>query len=48
MVVGNDAFIQSVRRALKGRPHCVLNMVEAYDAFIQDVRRALEGRPLCV
>jgi hypothetical protein len=48
MVEGNDAFIQNVRRVLKGRPHCVRHMVEGNDAFIQNVRRALEGRLLCV
>jgi hypothetical protein len=34
MVEGNGAFIQTVRRALVGRPHCVWNMVEGNDAFI--------------
>jgi uncharacterized membrane protein len=48
MVVENDAFTLDVKRALKGRPICVLNTVEGNDAFTLDVRRAVLGRPLCV
>jgi hypothetical protein len=48
MVEGNDAFTLDARRALLGRPHCVLNMVEGNDAFTLDARRALKGRPHCV
>ena len=48
MVVENDAFTLDARRALLGRPLCVLPMVEGNDAFTLDVRRALKGLPICV
>jgi len=33
MVVENDVLTLDVKRALKGRPICVLNMVEGKDAL---------------
>lgn len=44
----NGAHTQNVTKALKGRPLCVLLMVEEIDAFIKAVRRKRKGLPIYV
>lgn len=48
MVEEDGVRIQSVTKALTGRPLCVLNTVEGNDARIKAVKRALKEAPLCV